>query len=77
MVEPPRNTRAWVRGKAISLIPEVVKASWTSLVVDQAGQDRLVRIPLPDPNQAGGEDFIRALHEGAQAFISLFDGGKE
>ena len=76
LVEPPRNTRAWVRGKAISLIPEVVKASWTSLVVDQAGQDRLVRIPLPDPNQAGGEDFIRALHEGARAFISLFDGGK-
>lgn len=50
---PPRDTRAWVRGRAVEQVPNLVKASWTSLVVDEPGQDRLVRRPIPD---AGGVD---------------------
>lgn len=46
--EPPANTRALARGHAVAHVPNLVKASWTSLVVDEPGRDRLLRRPVPD-----------------------------
>lgn len=54
---PPGDTRAWVRGRAVDRVPNLVKASWTSLVVDEPGQDRLVRRPIP---RADGVDAVLA-----------------
>ncbi len=48
---PPRDTRAWIRGRAVTQVATLVKASWTSLVVDEPGRDRLMRRPIP---QASG-----------------------
>ena len=45
---PPQSTRARVRGHAVASMPNVVRASWTSVVVDDPEHNRLVRIPLPD-----------------------------
>lgn len=45
--QPPTGTRAWVRGQAVARLPQVVGASWTSLVLDLPGHDRLVRAELP------------------------------
>ena len=45
---PPQSTRARVRGHAVASMPNVVRASWTSVVVDDPEHNRLVRISLPD-----------------------------
>ena len=45
--EAPTNTRAHVRGWAVRNRPDLVKASWSSLVFDP-GQGDLVRFPLAD-----------------------------
>ncbi|VEG26316.1 proteasome accessory factor PafA2 family protein [Actinomyces howellii] len=47
-VVPPRGTRAAARGRAVAEHPEVVGASWTSLVIDAAGRPDLLRLALPD-----------------------------
>ncbi|MCD4549566.1 depupylase/deamidase Dop [Schaalia sp. lx-260] len=57
VTEPPSNTRAYIRGRAVAHRPDLVKASWTSLVFDSGGAD-LIRVPLP---QAEGVD--RAIIE--------------
>lgn len=44
----PAGTRAAVRGLAVARYPEVVGASWTSLVIDSPVNDRLVRLELMD-----------------------------
>ncbi len=43
----PTNTRAHLRGTAVAHMPNLVKASWTSLVVDP-GHGPYVRVPIPD-----------------------------
>ncbi|MDC4233354.1 proteasome accessory factor PafA2 [Actinomyces sp. B33] len=50
--EPPTNTRAAVRGRAVAEDPQLVRASWTSLVIDPGDGD-LIRRPLPDARDAG------------------------
>lgn len=45
---PPANTRARLRGMAVAHVPSLVKASWTSLVVDDPTRVGLVRRPLAD-----------------------------
>ncbi|MDT3767588.1 depupylase/deamidase Dop [Gleimia hominis] len=67
---PPANTRARLRGDAIAHLPTVARASWTSVLVDDGQQ--LVRLPLPNPNDAGSDAAIRALQAGdAKEFIKL------
>ena len=46
--EPPQDTRALIRGTAVKKLPHLVKASWTSLVVDEPGESALTRRPIPD-----------------------------
>lgn len=70
---PPRDTRAWLRGRAISQVPQVVKASWTSIVVDDAETQQLARIPLPEPADHGGDAVTSAIESGsASDLIRLF-----
>lgn len=44
---PPSNTRAAQRGKAVASDAGLVGASWTSLVYERGGEDTLRRVPLP------------------------------
>ncbi|MDO5048262.1 MAG: depupylase/deamidase Dop [Actinomycetaceae bacterium] len=68
---PPAGTRAHIRGLAISIIPQVVKASWTSIVVDQP--EHLVRIPLPEPGDEGSAAALQAIEAAdADQLIRLF-----
>ncbi len=62
--EPPADTRALIRGRAVAAVPSLVKASWTSLVVDDPARGRLVRRPIPD---AGSVD---------EGLIELVDRGR-
>lgn len=45
---PPQGTRARARGEAIATTPDLVAASWETLVV-KAGAGQLTRVKLPDP----------------------------
>ena len=50
VVEPPRDTRAYFRGRCISRFPaEVVGASWDSLIFELPGERRLQRIQTREP----------------------------
>jgi proteasome accessory factor PafA2 len=71
---PPAGTRAHLRGKAITAFPEVVKASWTSIVVDQPEQDQMVRIPLPEPGDEGSDAVLQAIDSGrVHELFNLFE----
>ncbi|MBG6226032.1 proteasome accessory factor A [Arthrobacter sp. CAN_A2] len=49
-VEPPRDTRAYFRGRCIAEYPaEVVGASWDSLIFELPGQRRLQRVQTREP----------------------------
>ncbi len=47
---PPENTRAALRGAAVSSEPDLVQASWTSMVYDDPGSGVYRRIPIGDPS---------------------------
>jgi hypothetical protein len=48
--EPPRDTRAFFRGKCISSFgKDVVGASWDSVIFDVPGYGRLQRVPTREP----------------------------
>ncbi|MSS84004.1 proteasome accessory factor PafA2 [Actinomycetaceae bacterium WB03_NA08] len=53
---PPQGTRAYIRGNVVGTDPELVKASWTSLVYDRPGETDFIRVPIPDPY---GSDCVR------------------
>ncbi|MDO5720275.1 MAG: depupylase/deamidase Dop [Actinomycetaceae bacterium] len=61
---PPENTRAYVRGQAIQRLGTVVKASWTSIVVNDAASGQLCRIPLPDPADSSLKYGIGMIEQG-------------
>lgn len=66
---PPAGTRAAVRGRAIATIPEVVSASWTSLVIDAPQRPRLIRVALPGAvavTEAETEGLLTAIGRAAQ-----------
>ncbi|MHA7282879.1 depupylase/deamidase Dop [Arthrobacter sp. TMS2-4] len=49
-VEPPRDTRAYFRGRCIAEYPaEVVGASWDSLIFELPGERRLQRVQTREP----------------------------
>ncbi|QWW18723.1 proteasome accessory factor PafA2 [Schaalia sp. 19OD2882] len=58
----PTNTRAHLRGLAVANVPNLVKASWTSLVLDP-GDGPLIRVPVPDASE-GSADLVRRTREG-------------
>ena len=60
--QPPAGTRAAVRGRAVARFPQVVAASWTSLVLDLPQHPCLVRLSLP-PEVCCDEKQAQALLE--------------
>ncbi|QQM66605.1 proteasome accessory factor PafA2 family protein [Actinomyces weissii] len=60
--QPPAGTRAAVRGRAVARFPQVVAASWTSLVLDLPQHPCLVRLSLP-PEVRCDEKQAQALLE--------------
>ncbi len=64
-VEPPRDTRAYFRGRCIAEYPaEVVGASWDSLIFDLPGERRLQRVQTREPLR-GTESLTGALFDAA------------
>ncbi|MDQ0734831.1 proteasome accessory factor PafA2 [Arthrobacter agilis] len=77
-VHPPRDTRAYFRGRCIAEFPaEVVGASWDSLIFELAGERRLQRVQTREPLRgtaglteelfevaADAEDFLARLLSG-------------
>jgi len=72
VVEPPRGTRAWFRGRCLSKWPaSVVTANWDSLVFD-LGTDPLRRVPMMDPLR-GTADHVDELLERSASPAELLD----
>ena len=61
--EPPATTRAFLRGLAVRHQPRLVKASWTSLVVETTDGNS-ARLPLASASDAGSEQMVAAVKSG-------------
>jgi Pup amidohydrolase len=77
-VHPPRNTRAYFRGEAVSrYAAEISAASWDSVVFDVPGSATLQRVPMRDPLR-GTYAHVGALLEAspdATALLAALGGG--
>lgn len=77
---PPRDTRAYFRGRCISSFPkEVVGASWDSIIFELPSQRRLQRIQTREPLR-GTAELTEELFAGsrtAEEFIARLQGGPE
>ena len=54
---------SWPWGRAVAQVPNLVKASWTSLVVDEPGRDRLLRRPVAEAGDVD-EELLDLLRHG-------------
>ena len=67
---PPRDTRAYFRGRCIAQYPkEIVAANWDSIIFD-LGVDPLHRVPMMDPLK-GTADLLGELLDGASSAEEL------
>ena len=63
MTNPPRDTRAYFRGRCLAKWPDdVVAANWDSLVFD-VGRDPLRRVPMMEPLRGTAESVARLIDE--------------
>ena len=70
VTEPPRDTRAYFRGKCLQLFaPYVAAANWDSIVFD-LGSDPLRRVPMMEPLR-GTADMVDSLLEGCSTPAEL------
>ncbi|HAQ22868.1 MAG TPA: proteasome accessory factor PafA2 [Acidimicrobiaceae bacterium] len=70
--EPPTDTRAYFRGRCLSLWPErIVAANWDSMVFDVEGE-ALRRVPMMDPRR-GTKDHVATLLETCDTVDELID----
>ncbi|MEZ2391576.1 depupylase/deamidase Dop [bacterium RCC_150] len=72
VIEPPRDTRAYFRGKCVSTFgKDVVGASWDSVIFDVPGIGKLQRVPTREPLR--GTEALTGLlfqrHSTAGAFL--------
>jgi Pup amidohydrolase len=78
VVHPPRDTRAYFRGEAVSrYAAEISAASWDSVVFDVPGSATLQRVPMRDPLR-GTYAHVGALLEAspdATALLAALGGG--
>lgn len=66
---PPEETRAFLRGRAVSSFPQVSAACWESLTLD-LGEENLIRLSLGDPQDPATAEQKAALTSGdAAAFV--------
>jgi len=69
-VEPPRDTRAYFRGKCVEHFPaEVVAANWDSIVFDVGG-DNLRRVPMMEPMR-GTAEHVGSLFDEADSALDM------
>jgi Pup amidohydrolase len=72
VTEPPRDTRAWFRGKCLQRwAPQIVAANWDSMVFDIGG-DPLRRVPMMDPTR-GTEAHVGSLMADCETTAELLD----
>ena len=66
--QPPPDTRAWLRGTAVTRFGDALfAAGWQSLVLDTGGRD-LLRLTMPDPGtgtRAGTEEALTSVRPAA------------
>jgi proteasome accessory factor A len=73
VIEPPRDTRAYFRGKCLERFRDAVAAAnWDSLVFD-VGSDPLRRVPMMDPLR-GTADHVDTLLERSDSVVELLRG---
>jgi proteasome accessory factor A len=72
VTEPPRDTRAWFRGKCLQRwASQIVAANWDSMVFDIGG-DPLRRVPMMDPTR-GTEAHVGRLMAESSSSAELLD----
>jgi proteasome accessory factor A len=70
--EPPKDTRAWFRGKCLQRwASQIVAANWDSMVFDIGG-DPLRRVPMMDPTR-GTEAHVGRLMAESSSSAELLD----
>jgi len=68
VAEPPRDTRAYFRGRAVARFgAEVCAASWDSVVFDVPGAPSLQRVPVRDPLRGTAAHLADVLETAADA----------
>lgn len=71
--EPPRDTRAYFRGKCLERFgPSIAAANWDSLIFD-VGKDPLRRVPMMDPLR-GTAQHVDSLLSRSQSVLDLLEG---
>ncbi|MFC4337540.1 depupylase/deamidase Dop [Salininema proteolyticum] len=72
MTEPPKDTRAFFRGRCLERFPaQVVAASWDSVIFD-VGRDSLVRVPMAEPAR-GTEAHVGELFDRCESAEDLLE----
>jgi proteasome accessory factor A len=72
VTEPPATTRAYFRGRCLSLFaPAIVAANWDSVVFD-VGRDPLRRVPMMEPLR-GTAKHVDTLLEGCESPAELVE----
>jgi len=72
MTSPPRDTRAYFRGRCLEKYRDsVAAAGWDSIIFD-VGRDSLQRVPMMDPAR-GGADATEALLDRCDTAAELLD----
>lgn len=70
MTEPPRDTRAYFRGRCLQRYrDQVAAAGWDALIFD-VGAESLQRVPMMDPAK-GGADTVEALLDRSEDAAAL------
>lgn len=71
--EPPKETRAYFRGKCLEKFGEsIAAANWDSLIFD-TGKDPLRRVPMMDPLK-GTFDHVDGLIQSSNSALELLEG---
>lgn len=72
VTEPPRDTRAFFRGRCLKqFAPQIAAASWDSVIFDLPGHDSLQRVPTMDPLR-GTADHVEELFAQSRTATELF-----
>ncbi|WP_293786477.1 depupylase/deamidase Dop [uncultured Aeromicrobium sp.] len=68
VTEPPRDTRAYFRGRCLAHYPaQIAAASWDSVIFDLPGYDSLQRVPTMEPLRGTAEHVEQLFAQSATA----------
>ncbi len=72
ITEPPRDTRAYFRGRCLQRFSgDIAAASWDSVIFDLPGHDSLQRVPTMEPLK-GTAEHVEALFDRVDSATELF-----